>query len=101
PLPELRVERTRGRQVVAERLLDDHAPPSVVLVRQARRGEAIDDRAEQIRRNGEVEQVVCRDGETLAQVSEHLLQSTEQRRTAELAGDVIQPVFDPLPLLGL
>ncbi len=36
---QLRVERARAREVVAERLLDDHAPPALVFARQTGRGE--------------------------------------------------------------
>ena len=67
-------------EVVAERLLDDDAR----VLRQARLGEALDDRAEQERRDLEVEDRASR-------ALDRLADALVGRRVGEVAGDVREP----------
>ena len=77
---QLGSERARGGEVVAERLLDDDAR----VLGEPGRGEALDDRAEQERRDLEVE-----DGRLGA--LDRLADARVRRRVAEIALDVGEP----------
>ena len=83
-------ERPRGLEVVAERLLDDDA-----RVRgETGAGEPLDDRAEQERRDLEIE-------DRAPGVLEHAREALERRRVREVPGEVGEPGGEPLEDLGI
>ena len=84
------VERHGGRQVVAERLLDDEAPPRVVAFRQqAGLAELAGDHGELRRRRGEIEQHVAA---RIEEAGERLV----GLRRFELAGKIAAAFEEPV-----
>jgi hypothetical protein len=96
---QLRVELTRRRQVVAERLFDDDPTPALVLAGESGGGKAIDHARKQIRRRRKVEQVVRRRLPRAANRGERRRHRLIERRIVELAGQVVQPFVDAPPLV--
>ncbi len=80
------VELLGGGEVMAERLLDDHAPPGVALrMGQARFGQLLGDDGERPRRHGQVERVVAVRAAGLIQLLDGLRQAQERVGIVERA----------------
>ena len=67
-------------QIVAERLLDDHADAALLRLRHALRAEVLDDAGEELRRGGEIEQPVAADALLLRDPVQLRLQPRVVRR---------------------
>ena len=93
------VERHRGLQVVAERLLHHDPAPAAGLrvVGHPGAGELVEHQREGGRRDGEVERGVARDAVALAQVVQGGGQVVERGVVVERAGDELELAGQPLP----
>ena len=96
------VELAGARQVVPERLLDDHAAPGVALgVRQPAAGELLDHDGERAGRHRQVEGVVAAGAAVLVELAHGAGELVEGVVVVEAALDEAEPVGQLLPdLLG-
>src|SRR5262249_8619647 len=101
PSRQFRVERIGALDVIAERLLDDDPAPPLVLLEQTRISKTVADESEEVRRHREIEQIVRRNPMSFADLLQCLLHTLEQGRIVELTREVIEAIFDALPLLGI
>ena len=92
------VELARRLEVVAERLLDDDAPPAAVAsLRQAVLLELLDDVAEELRRDREVEGVVAGGPAGLVELLDRTAELVEGGVVGEVARDEPEALGELLP----
>ena len=88
--------------IVAERLLDDHAPPGLArLRREAHLAEAVHDVAEEVGRGGQIEEDVAAGAVLLLDRAQALRQARVGLGGPEVAGRVVGPLAQPLPEVGI
>src|SRR5207245_766849 len=86
-LAELRRQRPRRLEVVAERLLDDEPRPAALVPPLAER---VDDRRERRWRNGQVEDAVAAELQFRVELPEQVVKLVLAARVGEVRRDVVE-----------
>src|SRR5271157_1549765 len=85
---------------MAKGLFDDHTRPvAVLLLREARGAELLNDRRKESRRDSEIKEAVSGDIVLLFRVNNLLFQALEGFRILKLALDVVDALGQPFPHL--
>ena len=101
-LPDVGVQRSRRLEIASKGLLDDDAPPSaVVLGRQSDVAHTMDTRCEELRRGGQVVEIVAPGAVLAVDLPKQRLQVLKCRFVREVAVDVVQAPREPVPHIGI
>ena len=94
------VELARRGQVAAEGLFENHPPPDgAVLLRQPGRAELLDDRRKELRRGGQVVEVVPLGAMRFVHLVQQFFEALVGLGIVDIAGQIVEAFGEPVPKL--